>query len=393
MIQVQQIVENMDGTQSILDFAQPEPGIKLHSDIDSELKSISLEDIPNIIASTTNTQNKVQPSHLYEREWISNDMVLEDCFSVLQFNILAQGLSSGPDIIPPFPITEDDKKSGGYGGFTDIPNPEVSLDWNLRKWRLLEELSGSSIKGELGIDNGVILHDLIAMEEVDNYENFYEPLLKTYGLEGVYNPKCKAPGVPLGWYSDGSCLFWKTSKFQKLNVIKGSYTGCSQGYLIVVLKHIQSEKLIVTAVTHLKSKENTENEQLRTRQVVELLDKIMEVKNCLKEQGYNSSTLLLGDFNTDPFDTKKITATCIPYVLSKSLKSAYPLRPLSEGDYTTWKIRGPKESKHVIDYIFYDDLECKSILSIPKDDEVEPTRFPGFRYPSDHIAIGAKFSI
>ena len=103
----------------------------------------------------------------------------------------------------------------------------------------------------------------------------------------------------------------------------------------------------------------------------------------------------MGDFNTDPFDTKKIKATCIPLVLSSNLKSAYPLQNPLDGtqDYTTWKIRGPKESKHVIDYIFYDGLTCTKTLSIPKDSEVETTRLPGFKYPSDHIAIAAQFNL
>lgn len=116
------------------------------------------------------------------------------------------------------------------------------------------------------------------------------------------------------------------------------------------------------------------------------------------------AVLLGGDFNTDPFDIKgKHTAKAVPELLANTgmaevgmaLKSAYPL-PVNEEDprYTTWKLRGIKEARHVIDYIFYSGaVRPTEILQIPPPKAVDRTRYPGIRYPSDHVAIAAKFVI
>ena len=57
-------------------------------------------------------------------------------FSILQFNLLAEGLSSGPNVQAPFEF----KKASGFGGFDAVQHPEVCMDWDLRKWRLVEEM-------------------------------------------------------------------------------------------------------------------------------------------------------------------------------------------------------------------------------------------------------------
>lgn len=57
-------------------------------------------------------------------------------FTVMQFNLLAEGLSSGPGAVPPFPAV----KRGAYGGFDAVAEPELVFDWDRRKLRLLEEI-------------------------------------------------------------------------------------------------------------------------------------------------------------------------------------------------------------------------------------------------------------
>ena len=54
--------------------------------------------------------------------------------------------------------------------------------------------------------------------------------------------------------------------------------------------------------------------------------------------------------------------------------------------------------KRIIDYIFHNagvtkGFDCSHTLQNPVDYEVEETRLPGFKYPSDHIAVGAKFKL
>jgi hypothetical protein len=354
---------------------------------DSEVNAIKTpQQVADKIAQIKTHMNQFIPSQLYQRPWCGNPDQ-ENSITVMQFNLLAEGLSSSPNLVPPFPITKPDKKGGGgFGGFT-LPHPEVSLDYQLRKWRLLEEMSGGSWNAA-DVHQGLIAPDIIACQENDHHTDFFGPLLQKYGFSSEFNPKEDAPGVGLGWYSDGCSIYWRDSLFSLVATNKGTYANGSQGYLICTLRHTITNKLVIVATTHLKSKESEENEALRTLQITELCEKIDYIRDNFNEP---SSTILLGDLNTDPCDTSKITATCIPVITNNDYHSAYPLLPLSEGDYTTWKVRGPKESKHVIDYIFTDNLTCTATLGKPNCNDVEPTRLPGFRYPSDHLSLVAQF--
>eukprot|EP00957_Ditylum_brightwellii_P187535 14281816-Ditylum_brightwellii.AAC.1 len=38
-------------------------------------------------------------------------------------------------------------------------------------------------------------------------------------------------------------------------------------------------------------------------------------------------------------------------------------------------------------------MQCTHVLDVPKENEMETELLPGFRYPSDHILIGAKFKM
>jgi nocturnin len=352
---------------------------------DSEVQGIETpEQVTQKLRQVKSHQEQFQPCHLYQRKWLKTSET-GNAITVMQFNLLAEGLSSNPNLKPPFPVTKPDK-GGGFGGFT-LPNPEVSLDFNLRKWRLLEEISGGSIENSPDINQGQIMPDIIACQENDHHQDFFGPILQTYGFSSQFNPKTEAPGVPLGWYSDGCSIFWRESLFTLVSTNKGTYTHGSQGYLICCLRHKISQKLIIVATTHLKSKATTENETLRTQQITELCLKIEYIRDNFNEP---SSTILLGDLNTDPCDTT-INTRCVPVITQYNYLSVYPLLPLSEGDYTTWKVRGDKESKHVIDYIFTDNLKCIATLGKPDESEIEPTRLPGFRYPSDHLSLVAQF--
>ena len=129
-------------------------------------------------------------------------------------------------------------------------------------------------------------------------------------------------------------------------------------------------------------------------------------------------TLIVGDFNTDPVDTPRLKVTTVPAILASKelhppLRSAYPLPRKCDEAFTTWKVRGASAVKHVIDFIFHNgnngtDRESSSngvsedapnglrltdTLAVPVDADVEPTRLPGFRYPSDHVMIAARFEL
>jgi len=392
--------------------------IRVEKDTDLSLSKIETpSDVFAQIEKTKLEQGEIGRSDLYRRRWVS----LDDCseidkgingdsvdgtaktFSVMQFNALAEGLSSGPAAKKPFRVNPDDKhaeseKLGkGYGGFTNIPSPETTLDFSKRRWRLLEViLSGG----------GDSLFDLIAMEEVDRFVGFFLPMLQLFGYEGLFVPKARSPGVRMGWYSDGCCLFWKKESFELISERRNVYSVGSQVYMIVVLKHLPTNHVLVVAVTHLKAQKSEANEKIRCRQIEELLAEIAGVvAQGAKNSDGGISALILGDFNADPpsnvtlFEESavQLVLDCNLHAITGSpfeLTSAYEMEPPPPSFYTTWKTRGAETVRRIIDYIFYGgSLRCEATLEVPSEDELESARLPGLRHPSDHMMIAAKFRI
>eukprot|EP00984_Skeletonema_dohrnii_P011329 scaffold4513_cov113-Skeletonema_dohrnii-CCMP3373.AAC.3 len=360
---------------------------------------------------------------LYPRSWTpsSSPHNVEDSddegdsasyFTVAQFNTLAKGLSTGPNNLFPTPFLDTDSgfHYGNYGGFTELTKPEVILDFDrLRKWRLLEVMLGGDDACMTGDDRlkSPALFDILALEEVDEYHSFFEPILVKDGCySGIYQPKPYSPCVRFGWYSDGVALLWKTEKFKVIDdcidadgsgkfVVKGSFEGGAayrnQVYIIVPLQIIGTDKCIVVAATHLKAKGGATNEQIRQSQASELRRRSEQMADVLKELGWTEvNILILGDFNSEP-DSESVRS-----ILCE--KGDWKFRSAAANDnddsYTTWKTRKSGTTRRVIDYIFHtgeDGLQCKEVLSIPSDEMLERTYLPGFHYPSDHLLVAAKF--
>ena len=347
--------------------------------------------------------------------------------SVLQFNTLAQGLSAGP-IPTPFDTNSDHDNTNSlkdlYGGFTDIPHPEVTLDFQSRKWRLVEVLLGADIVSSAAAGEtssltetstqheashshgcGCGLYDVIAMEEVDQFNSFFEPLLNMLGYQGLFVPKPHSPCVMSGWFSDGCALFWKSSVLELVNEGRYSYQQGNQVYLILTMRHLETGKIMIFAVTHLKAGKGVDKEVLRTAQVKELMQRLeSSVSSASRDQGVELNdipVILMGDFNSDIREEESCIRSIIVDKEDASTypwTSAYEIDPPDSSLFTTWKIRGDITQQRIIDYIFYnaknvDGFECTHILDVPNEDELEPTKLPGFKYPSDHLAIGAKFRL
>jgi hypothetical protein len=170
--------------------------------------------------------------------------------------------------------------------------------------------------------------------------------------------------------------------------------------MMVKLVHTSTQEKVLVATTHLKAKISQQNEDLRTGQVKQMLALIADAADSWGE----CAIIFAADHNADAYDvTEKgavINATCVPAVVKAErprLKCAYPL-PTSEADmFTTWKKRGQYEAKHTIDYIWYSKdpsmLRCLERLAGVPAAEMAPARLPGFRYPSDHLSLWAKFEL
>ena len=432
----------------------------------------------HIIPSKNNNTSTISSS-------LSTPFTSSSCsssFSMLQWNMLAEGLSSGPHSvsyfsdIQTFSLSNNKSSSNNnhnknhdkeddfecmiqqqeqnnhtcyYGGFTEITNPELILDFTFRRWRLLEILLGYDVQqpqheqqedevesstwtNHTTRDTSQLsgLYDIIAVEEMDRFYGFFQPLLSILGYQGIFTPKPVAPGIKFGYYSDGCALFWKSDVFEYVTHTEGRYTIGNQVYVITLLRHISSQRVILVVVTHFKAKEGHCNEEIRYIQAIQLCEAIHEMiheattnQGCTSDrESKNIPIFIMGDFNSHPntWDesipttsveevesdaTRKCPKSCLDVFIQTSseqpenlFSSAYPIHPIPDDFFTTWKIRGSQTTRRVIDYILHNGLHINGlhlshILSIPCENELEPSRLPGFKYPSDHLALGAKFQI
>lgn len=283
------------------------------------------------------------------------------------------------------------------GRFDAVPSPEVCLDFNLRKWRLVEELLRHNA-------------DLIAVQECDHFSDFFAPVMAIFGYKAVYCPKDDSPCLGFGYYTDGVALFYRADVWELAHtqqdagrVITGYYRAQDgsergQGYIVAPLLHKTSNRTVVVATTHLKAKISNENEAIRESMIIQLLGRIAAVQETLPT---GTAVVLAADFNADSYDSvdsktgDTVPALCVPAVVrcaEPKLASAYPL-PTSEAEfYTTWKKRGAYEAKHCIDYIWHsaDELLCTHILPGVDEKVMDPARLPGFNFPSDHLSLVAR---
>ncbi|KAL3797665.1 hypothetical protein HJC23_013497 [Cyclotella cryptica] len=414
-------------------------------------------------------------------------------FTVAQFNMLARGLSSGPNQLFPTPfLPHDDNFDGSYGGFTHLRQPQLVLDYHrVRKWRLLHVLLGGGLltkEDDHASDIGAvgdtdtdfkardtipydIPFDILALQEVDDYYSFWYPLLvgkrdksvlgsqtmpkknsKIANYQGVFQPKPNSPCVKFGWYSDGVALFWNEQKFNSISqpqcqqyptleqspclsatvgdtqnmwIEMGSFVGSlpsdniplddpariaakNQVYIIVPLQITGSKKILIVATTHLKAKKGALNERIRHLQALELKRRVHNMAKTLQNCDWEDvNIVILGDFNSEPAEP------AVQSILQQNDDSGWDMKfayPPDSGHYTTWKARKNESVCRTIDHIFYSSsskerkskepggkeqhapqcLQCSEILSVPKRDTIHEL-LPGFKYPSDHFLLAAKF--
>lgn len=167
---------------------------------------------------------------------------------------------------------------------------------------------------------------------------------------------------------------------------------------------------ICVATTHLKAKPGHEEKRLHQGRLL-----LKAVADFLA--GREVPVFVMGDFNDTPdspvcnyFKRSTPTTTTTtttdgeapPEVATSShpfeLKSAYTFYDASETEpFTTYKKR-EREVIRPIDYIWFTPSEGRlrvtptSLLEIPSL-EMLPNRLPASDYPSDHLAIAARFVI
>ena len=244
--------------------------------------------------------------------------------------------------------------------------------WNERKHRSLEEILTYN-------------PDIIALEEVDHFHDFYLPALKAVGYDGVFRAKENSPCLNFSNNSgpDGCALFYDEHRFSvedtKDVVLQASDgTETSQVALVVQLFDKSQQKPLCCVVTHLKAKAG--NEELRLAQGKHLL------KTTYGSKTEKTPLLICGDFNADP--SEPVYGLMVEKECGLSLKSASVSACGHEAKFTTWKVRPGKEVKHTIDYVWHSgDLMVTGFVNTPAESEVPEGRFPCLEYPSDHLSL------
>ncbi|XP_033112060.1 nocturnin-like isoform X2 [Anneissia japonica] len=284
---------------------------------------------------------------------------------IMQWNILADAL--------------------GNGGDNFIKCPKEALNWETRKFRILEELL-------------IYDPDVMCLQEVDHYHDFFDPILKVLGYHGTFMAKPSSPCLdnPYNNGPDGCALFFKSDKFDLINceklVLKVTHDGyqrwSNQVGIISTLRYNilgQSKKEIVVGVTHLKAKAGCE--YIRHSQGLDLHEHF-------SNQIGSHPGVLVGDFNAETSEE----VYCVFAESPLNLNSAYKLLSKdgqTEPDYTTWKIRKNGEQCHTIDYMWYtkEGLAVKRLLHIPTGEEIGKDRLPSETYPSDHLSLVCDFLV
>ncbi len=334
---------------------------------------------------------------MLSREW-KYKSVGHDDFTVMQFNVLADGLAQ-------------------TGDFVNCTTE--SLEWEAR-WPLIE-------KEIRNVDP-----DVLCLQEVNMPQDFSRILP---GHAMLFCPKLYSPAQAAGSLPDGCAMFIRRDKFHVLDAQVFYYNSLESGKeknaggIVVGVRDKRNKQGLVFATTHLKAKNKPEFELIRNDQLTQLLQKAdgMSQMTCGYTNAKRVRIILTGDFNSPPEES------CYKLMRSKGFESVYSahcsfqhdggsavvsdaLYAEGEPPFTTMKVRRSLVQR-TIDYIWVGlssplsqlvfqemqamdvdapetqlDLLVQALYSLPAADEIGPAALPCAKYPSDHCSIAVKLA-
>ena len=285
--------------------------------------------------------------------------------------------------------------------------PPEALKWENRKEKLLEEILRSGA-------------DIVCLEEVDHFSDFFLPKLKENGFEGFFKPKKYSPCLEVEGNNgpDGCALFYNTEAFSCLEkheiVLRNNEKEPNHGAILVRLgfkkktqpaeaedepvakknkldaDHESSDKdpgdlsqiQLCVAVTHLKAKAEAVDKRLAQGS---------HLYSEMKEFSGDLPAIICGDFNAQSSEpVYEYYQKTAPWLESSYCKGYGGKEP----PFSSWKFRPSKEAKYTIDYIWYTSqhLQINGVWGIPSKDEIGVNALPAQCYPSDHVALCTQLS-
>ena len=323
---------------------------------------------------------------MLSREWLHFGVCNEE-FTVMQFNCLADGLA----------------QSGEF----QYASPD-ELYWSSR-WILIQT------------EINRINPDVLCVQEMNHPEALATFMPDHYML---YCPKLSSPALNCGSPPDGCVMMIRRSLYELIDVQIVYYnTGGepNSGAIVAAVKDKRNKQGLIFATSHLKAKAAAANEEIRVIQIRQLLSRIKGSRNLL--HGYlggesQPRIILTGDFNSSPdrdvyktiytdseINFHSVYNACFRQSQRDECdKAAFEKPPCAEyskhePDFTTYKIRhGEGAKKHTIDYIWLgqscneqNKLVVSASWSLPTTQDIGERGLPCEKYPSDHLAIAAKF--
>eukprot|EP00929_Paragymnodinium_shiwhaense_P065165 TRINITY_DN326_c0_g1_i3.p1 TRINITY_DN326_c0_g1~~TRINITY_DN326_c0_g1_i3.p1 ORF type:complete len:1910 (+),score=270.45 TRINITY_DN326_c0_g1_i3:135-5864(+) len=271
-------------------------------------------------------------------------------------------------------------------------SPAHALPFQYRRWRLLEEMMRHGDPP-----------DVIALQAVDHFEDWFEPELRKLGYEGRF----VAPrGSQAARQSAAGCaLFWRTAVLM-LDYVRtlnfGATTSrlqaCGEVALLGYfrLRHHAQRDPVVVAAARFASGCQADGERVRKQQVHQLLDH-------LQAELPNQHVILACDLESDP---RSVDVGPEAYALFQKhqlcMQSAYKDVLGSEPVCTHRRPRSPdsghaggrrrrEQVSHCFDYIFTtNNVGASQVLLPPSDRTLEGcSSLPDWMYPSNHFLLMA----
>ena len=258
-------------------------------------------------------------------------------------------------------------------------SPEV-LGWAERRERILRDIHLYS-------------PDVVCLEEVDHFHDYFLPKLKANGYSGIFLAKPDSPclRVPGHTSPDGCAVFVNDSRLQvtqshKVILKDDQGSPSNQVAIIISLNDLETKHKFLAAVTHLKAKEG--NETIRLAQGKDLLLNLRQMKCDMGNATKVPLTLVCGDFNATPDEP------IYQEILENGLKSSYLSAAKHEAHFTTWKFRPKGEVCHTIDYVWHSlEFIPRNFLAIPSKDIIGEAALPSVDFPSDHLPLVFDFEL
>jgi len=247
--------------------------------------------------------------------------------------------------------------------------PPLEQDWRLRQKRILEEIQRGAA-------------DIICLEEVDHYHDWFEPQLKELGYMGFFvaHPKSRClRSAPSELLQDGCAIFLKRETFsvqRSVEIALPEGEDSAHAALMVIAEGVATGPVLVVAA------QLQAGDELATAQAKKLLE---QVSGYATPKGW--PVIICGDLGT----SDDVYSAILNHPMR--LASAYGCSGY-EPDFTAWTLTDDgEENQRLSDFIMYSVNAFRPIAHwpIPSEEEVPSERLPHLKYPSSHLALLVHF--